>query len=332
MKPTRPTRIRLEASSACQLRCPLCPIHSGVDRPVIGTGFLKLAHFERLLEDNPQVAQVELANFGEIFLNPELLGIMRCAHERGVALKASDGVNLNSAREEVLEGLVKYGFESLTCSIDGATDETYQVYRVGGSLPAVLANIGKINSYKEQYGSTLPRLRWQFVVFGHNEHEIASARELARGLNMQFRFKLNWDPEFSPINNEALLREEIGAASREEYRRVFGRDYDSLNCHRLWTEPQMNWDGRVLGCTRNFWAEFGGNAFEDGLGAVVNSERIGYARQMLLGEKPARDDVPCATCDLYLDRRTSGTWVQKKQVAPSAAYRGLRYAYHRLRS
>ena len=331
MKLIRPTRIRLEASSVCQLKCPLCPIHSGVARPAVGIGFLKLAHFEKLLQDNSHLTQIELANYGEMFLNPELLGIFRCAYERGVALTASEGVNLNTVKEEVLEGLVKYRVESLTCSIDGATDQTYQRYRTNGSLPTVLANIRMLNSFKEKYGSTLPRLHWQFIVFGHNEHEIVQARELAGKLNMEFYLKLNWDPKFSPVRNEELVRREIGAASIEEYKRRFGRHYDAPNCHRLWTEPQINWDGRVLGCTRNFWGEFGGNAFDDGLEAAVNSAGMRYAREMLLGKKPARDDIPCATCDIYLGRRAEGKWVPRNRVDPSAAYRGARFIYRAFR-
>lgn len=331
MKPIRPTTIRVEASSACQLRCPLCPIHSGVARPAVGTGFLRLAHFEGLLQDAPYVTHVELANYGEIFLNPELLEILHCAHERRVTLTAGEGVNLNSAREEVLEGLVKYGFERLTCSIDGATDATYQKYRVHGSLPRVLANIRTINSFKEKYGSIRPRLLWQFVVFGHNEHEIGQARRLAAELSMEFCLKLNWNPEFSPVRNREALRREIGASSINEYQQRFGRHYDALNCHRLWTEPQINWDGRVLGCTRNFWGEFGGNAFEDGLQAAINSEGMRYARDMLLGRAPARDDIPCSTCDVYLGRRAEGKWVPKRRVEPPVACRGARSVYETAR-
>lgn len=331
MRPVRPTTIRLEASSVCQLRCPLCPIHSGVSRPAIGIGFLRLTDFENLLRENPDVTTVELANYGEMFLNPQLLEIMRCAHERGVALTATEGVNLNDAKPEVLEGLVKYRFARLTCSIDGATDEVYRKYRVHGSLQAVLAHIETINLFKERYRSKLPRLLWQFIVFGHNEHEIAQARRLAGELGMEFCLKLNWKPEFSPVKNEEALRRAIGAASVSEYQRLFGRHYDALNCHRLWTEPQINWDGRVLGCTRNFWGEFGGNAFEDGLDAAVNSEGMRYAREMLLGRAPARDGIPCSSCDIYLGRRAEGKWVAKRSVEPSAVYRGVRAVYHAFR-
>jgi MoaA/NifB/PqqE/SkfB family radical SAM enzyme/quercetin dioxygenase-like cupin family protein len=345
----RPTRIRLETSSVCQLACPSCPIHGGAARPVVGNGFLKLSSFRDLIESNPRLKNIELSNYGEILLNPDLLGILEYAHERGVALRADTGVNLNRVSDVVLEGLVKYGLRSMTCSIDGASDQTYRLYRVNGDFSTVIGNIRKLNAFKSKYQSELPRLAWQFVVFGHNEHEISQARELAGELDMMFYLKLAWDPEFSPVTNKAVLRREIGVADREEYRQRFGVDYAWGTCYELWNSPQINWDGKVLGCCRNFWGDFGANAFEDGLLNSVNSPKMRYAREMLLGKKPTRDDIPCSTCSLYAEMRTEGRWLMHRQISKerrrvarsmwrssekvrkSIAYRGARFIYHSVR-
>src|ERR1700680_4824166 len=104
----QPTTIRLEAASHCQLRCPTCPTTSGAISQAIGSGFLRATDFRELLEQNPQVREIELSNYGEIFLNPELSEILRIAHECGVGLLAQNGVNLNVVRKGVLEDLVRY--------------------------------------------------------------------------------------------------------------------------------------------------------------------------------------------------------------------------------
>ncbi|NLV32034.1 MAG: radical SAM protein [Acidobacteria bacterium] len=304
----RPTSIRLEASSRCQLRCPSCPTATGAIHPAIGSGCLRADDFSRLIDDNPQLGRIELSNYGEIFLNPQLLDILRIAHERRVALSADNGANLNDVRGEVLEGLVRYGLRTLSCSIDGCSPETYAVYRVGGSFDAVIRNIEAINAHKRAYRSEFPRLRWQFIVFGHNEHELERARELASRLGMSFFIKLSWDDAASPLRDRERVRRESGASSRAEFRKLHGRDYAHGICRQLWEEPQINWDGGVLGCCRNFWGTFGGNAFRDGLRASVNSERMNYARRMLEGLAEPRADIPCATCDLYRDRRARGIW------------------------
>src|SRR5262249_37766557 len=104
-----PVQIRLEASSFCNLRCPVCPTTRGViHHQAVGGGFLRFEDFRKLLDDNPGLKRIELSNWGEIFLNPALLSVLELAHERGVELAAYNGVNLNKIRPEVLEGLVRY--------------------------------------------------------------------------------------------------------------------------------------------------------------------------------------------------------------------------------
>ena len=141
----KPKKVRLEAATVCQLRCPTCPTTQGEIKKTLGAGFLKLKDFQRLVDENPWVSQIELSNWGEIFLNPDLLGILEYAYKKNVALHADNGVNLNTVSDTVLEAMVNYSFRSVTCSIDGASDETYSIYRRKGNFEKVIENIRKIN-------------------------------------------------------------------------------------------------------------------------------------------------------------------------------------------
>ena len=208
-KKKRPKRIRLEASSVCQLKCPTCPNTNKEILPIVGKGFLQLSNFQKLLYENPWISEIELSNFGEIFLNPDLLEIIKHAYERKVALTANNGVNLNNVESAVLEGLVKYKFQSMTCSLDGVSNETYKRYRIGGNYDTVIENIKKINLFKKQHKSRYPLLTWQFVVFGYNEHEIPIAQKLADELDMNFHLKLSWDTKFSPEAAPILLGKKL---------------------------------------------------------------------------------------------------------------------------
>jgi hypothetical protein len=125
--------------------------------------------------------------------------------------------------------------------------------------------------------------------------------------------KLSWDAEFSPVRDSERVAAATGtgAANRNEYQRQHGVDYMQHICHQLWDNPQINWNGKVLGCCRNFWGDFGGNAFRDGLEASLNNEKIAYARDMLLGRAPARDDLPCTTCDIYIGMRRNRRWLDR---------------------
>ncbi len=310
-----PTSVRLEASSRCQLRCPSCPTTAKTIHPLVGSGVLKFQDFRSFLEANRGVTKIELSNYGEVFLNPQLLEILRFAHERKVALSMTNGVNLNHVSPELLEALVQYRVTAMTCSIDGASQETYVQYRVRGDFDRVIENIRQINHHKVREASEFPRLTWQFIVFGHNEHEIDRAKQLARELNMAIHFKLSWDPDFSPVREIARVLAETGlpAASREAFAEKTGTGYLSSLCQQLWLQPQINWDGKNLGCCRNFWGDFGGNAFQDDLVKMVNQGTMAYAREMLQGKELPRADVPCTTCSVYQQMRASGRWM----TAPS---------------
>ena len=133
---------------------------------------------------------------------------------------------------------------------------------------------------------------------------------------MEFFVKLSWNDDLSPIHYKETVRREtkIGAATRLEFRERYGRDYLQGICHQLWDNPQINWDGKVLGCCRNFWGDFGGNAFTDGLIPSLNNEKISYARKMLRGERAAREDIPCTTCEIYLHMRANNRWLKRDDL------------------
>lgn len=325
---SEPRSIRLEASSFCQLRCPSCPTTQGLIAENVGSGFLRFEDFRRLLDEAPTLDHIELSNYGEIFLNPEIYWIIRLADARGVKLTANNGVNLNNVKEDVLEALVQYRFHGMTCSIDGASNETYQQYRVRGDYDRVIENIEAINRCKKKYHSPYPYLKWQFVVFGHNEHEIETARVKAAELDMEFYTKLSWDETISPVRDAEKVRKATGnaAASRSEYEQEAGTDYMNHVCNQLWDLPQINWNGDVLGCCINYWGRFGGNAFEDGLAAVVNSPAMRDARAMLTGHAIDRSDLPCNTCFVYRKMKKTGKWMQRPAEMPAASAKTARVA------
>ncbi len=243
-----PSRLRLEASTVCQLKCPTCETATGELYQQVAKGFLRFDKFKQLIDDNPQVREIELSNFGEIFLNPHLPKIIEYAFEKNVLLSATNGANLNTVRDTTLEALVKFKFSHIRCSVDGASQETYEQYRIRGNFDQVMENIDKINAYKKQYNSEFPQLTWQFVVFGHNEHEIAKARQMALDRGMTFETKFNWDETWSPVRDKDMVRREMGvnATSRSEFKEVSGSDYREYICHQ--TSDHRTHDREIKCC------------------------------------------------------------------------------------
>lgn len=312
-----PTRIKLESTTACQLRCPLCPTASGEVGRSLGTKNLKFENFKKFLDENSYVKEVELSNWGELFLNPEIIDIIKYAHSKSVLLTADNGSNLNTVSDEVLEALVLYKFKSITCSIDGVSQEVYSKYRVRGNVERVFENIKKINHFKKIHKTPYPYLLWQYVAFGHNEHEILEAKKKARKLNMTFHLKLNYDESFSPVKNKDLVKKLSGldVSSRSEYKKKYNKAHNSGLCYQLWNNPQINSDGRLLGCCINYWGDFG-NAFQTPLADLMNSSNYQYARSMLMGQVKEKEGIPCSSCSIYKERKLAGHWISPKDFMP----------------
>ncbi|MCR5261202.1 MAG: radical SAM protein [Candidatus Gastranaerophilales bacterium] len=319
-----PKMIRLDACTLCQLKCPECYAQKAIAKRnnALGKGYLKFENFKNLIDDNEQLEEIELSNAGEIFLNPELVQIIKYAHEKGVKLTANNGVNLNYLSDEQAEALVKYSFEALTVSIDGASSETYKIYRVGGDYNKVLENLKKIINLKKQYKSIYPFLTWKFVVFGHNEHEIPKVKEIAKEIGVdELIFDGNYEKKYSPIKNVDFVKKETGlkrpeinsdfAVRIKEFREGNANWYE---CAMLWT-PQINWNGDILGCCSNYRKAFDGNVFRDGLLNALNNPHLIYAKNMVMNKAKKKWGIVCSGCWLYKLMKKHNEWIpsQKKK-------------------
>jgi MoaA/NifB/PqqE/SkfB family radical SAM enzyme len=306
-----PKRIRLESCSLCQLDCPECPNASGKIAGFIGKNYLKFENFKKLVQLNPSIDEIELSNFGEIFLNPQLLEIIKYSNANGLKLRANNGTNLNTISDPILEALCKYNFQSITCSIDGATDQIYSKYRKRGSLDKVLDAITKINYYKTKHNTKFPNLIWQFIIFPHNFHHFKAARDMAKLLNMKFRYKLPW----GNVSYSAALRDRIkrhtglNTITRKEYFNSKGKLYYHQICYQLWKEIQINWDGKILGCCNNYWGSFGENSFLEPLANKLDESKLAYGKRMLLGKAEPKTGIPCTVCDIYRKMKKYSLWL-----------------------
>ncbi len=309
-----PSSVRLEASTLCQLQCPCCPGTHDQGETVLGKGYLPFKAFKAFVDQNPPIRHVELASSGEVFLNPNLPEILEYAFLKNIRTTVNEGANLNHATDEALEALVRFQTEVVRCAIDGTTQETYAEYRIGGKLENVFRNIRKINNYKIKYRSRKPLLIFQFIIFGHNEHEMEKAYLLSKILKMKMAFRHNDAPDFKPVRDRKNVSKWIGYADRRDYLEKTGKDCVRGVCHALWKSPQINWDGKLLGCSNNRWVVYSPNAFEGDLESHFNAETIRYARMMLMGKKPPRKDMPCLKCEMYAALRKYNNWITADEI------------------
>lgn len=299
---------QIDPCFACQLQCPHCASHV-IRQDRYTMPIMTVPQIERILHNYGDcLIRIWLSLWGEPLLNkrlPEL--IERCKrHDIWVMISTNLSVPM---RHDAAEALVRSGIDSLTLSIDGASQAVYEKYRVGGDLALVLANIRLLAETKRRLGSATPYLYWRYLEFPWNGHEIEAARALAaeagcddfgveRGITSHpARAGLHMhQPDtvsHAPDPKTAELWRELASRKREK-REYFGCDY-------LYHSISINANGEVHPCCYVVAPyDTTGNAAEP-VDTVRNSVVLRDARRMFgaisAGEvagMAARD--PCVTC------------------------------------
>ncbi len=133
---------------------------------------------------------------------------------------------------------------------------------------------------------------------------------------MQINFKYNWNPNYSPIKDEEFVRREtnLTAVSVQEFIEKEKTCYIKSSCVKMWTQPQINWDGRLLGCCCVFDEDYGVNVFAQGLKKALTSEKYMYAKKMLMNKAESKEDIPCSRCDKYIAMQKTSSFVTEKEI------------------
>ncbi|MCL2439056.1 MAG: hypothetical protein FWD15_00930 [Alphaproteobacteria bacterium] len=280
----------------------------------LGAGYVGIGQFRDFIDKHPFIRHISASSCGEVFLNPDIVPIMKYAFEKGISLDIGTGTNLNTVSLEALEALVKYRVLHINVALDGACQETYVKYRRGGDFDKVIGHIRTLNEIKRKYNARNPYVNWQYVVLPTNdsESEIKAAKAMASSLDMKIMFVKDWDG-YTPVDLEMIKRETgLDYGSSQMFSMSEGR---FLPCFQLFKYPQINWDGRFLGCCYANYANggLGLNAFEIGLGKCLDSRIVRETKAMLLGGR-ACPDSPCINCTIYKNMLKENNFATKKEI------------------
>lgn len=312
-----PNKVGIEACSLCQLNCRDCYMRKDDKNCIIGNGYLKFKDFKKFIEKHPYIKDIELSLSGEIFLNPELLEIIKYAHSKNVKLTAFNGVNFNTVSDEMLETLVKYKFTGITVSIDGTSKETYEIYRQNGNFDKVIENIKKLNKYKEKYNSKFPILQWQYIVFGHNKHEIIQTPKLKEELKFaNIYFKEPWGSGGFDIETKIKISQVQKTFNKETDNEIIQilKENNIYLCLYPWLKPQINWNGTLLGCCCSTHHDLTANVFKDGLKKALNSKKCKYMKDVLMNKCKSDDTLHCTHCPFYLSMKEHNRFITRNDI------------------
>ena len=301
-----PTHLMIEPSTLCNLRCSLCPITTGLDRP---QGLMEMDLFKKILDDvGPWAFTLQLWDWGEPFVNPRIFDMIAYAKAKGVKVISSSNGHL-LAKPDMAERLVRSGIDTIIFAIDGVTQKTYEQYRQEGQLETALEGIRKVVAAKKALDSPTPTVNFRFIVMAQNEHEIPLVRALAPTLGVDvLTFKTLNPNAQDPYRDLSSAAENPGGAfipQQVRYRRFKpGRQGEEQSdkvrrrrnpCKHLWNSPCFHWNGNVSPCTYDPRdRRVLGDAAKDTFGNIWSGENYRQTRQAF------REDwnrLPgCSTC------------------------------------
>ena len=205
--------------------------------------------------------------WGEPTMNPNLPEMIRRTKQFSTVDLATHGLLVDEAMAEAIAEC-----DTVSVSIDGIDQETYERYRVGGKLDDALRGLRLLVKHFRN------KVNWTFVVFKENEHQIPMAQRLADEIGAHIGFKppLFWDRSKMDSN----------MPTEEKYRRYVLIDgewqlkADRFKCRELWETVYVLADGKVLTCCYDGAAEYPmGNMSAMSLLDVWNGETYSAMRQ-----------------------------------------------------
>jgi len=244
-----PLSLGAELTNNCNLNCPQCS--SGSGRMMRKRGFMDIDLFKRVMNElKPYLYNLNLYFQGEPMLHPLFFSFAdHCFNTHSVI-----STNGHYLSRENCEKLVRSGLNKLIVSLDGIDQETYSKYRIHGNIEKVIEGLNNMTGAKERHNSSL-KIEIQLLVNSFNEHQIPQVRQFAKSINASLRLKS------MQIENQ----EEIGTwlPSGGRFRRYEMREGEYVlkstlpdRCARLWFNPVITWDGKVVPCCFDKDAEY----------------------------------------------------------------------------
>jgi radical SAM protein with 4Fe4S-binding SPASM domain len=236
-----PVAISAELTNHCNLKCPEC--NSGAGIMTRSRGYMGIGLFKNVISElRPYLYYINLYFQGEPMLHPDFFSFLEIC--KGIRTSVSTNGHFLSA--ENAEKIVRSDLARIIVSLDGMDQQTYSSYRINGDINKVLLGIKNLNEAKMRHSSGV-KLVIQFLVNKKNELQIPAVKRFARENNAMISLK-----SMQIINNDSF---ESWLPSQKKFRRYDqeGNGFKIKSsfpdrCARLWFNPVITWDGKVVPC------------------------------------------------------------------------------------
>lgn len=283
-----PYILKIESTNICNLRCAYCYDNRSQPTPdQRAYGRMDLAGFQRLIKEaGPYLFKINLYGFGEPFLFPETLQMIRYASDLNIGVGVSS--NLNIRDDSLAAKILDSGLEVLIFSCHGISQEAYAKFMQKGDMALALNNLRAVIAERARRGSRYPLIDWQFCVTKFNQDELPRAAALAREMGVdQIRFIR---PDFPDQVEDEWFSDLFPRRAHSELAAAA-----APGCSWPWRSAYINWDGGILPCCREVreTANDFGNVLAQGFRAVWNNPKYRASRRLIAD--PAHQRGQCAT-------------------------------------
>jgi len=241
-----PFNISIEPTTNCNLGCPECP--SGLKNFTRPTGNLDYDFYKKTVDEiGDKLIYLYFYFQGEPYMHPKFLELVKYASQKKIYTVTSTNAHFLSERKA--RETVESGLDRILISIDGTTQETYQQYRVGGSLEKVIEGTKNLVQARKELKSKTPHIVFQFLVVKPNEHQIEEVKTLAKEIGVD-EVKLKTAQVYNFENGNELIPT-IEKYSRYRLNRngKYKIKNELLNhCWKLWHSTVITWDGKIVPC------------------------------------------------------------------------------------
>lgn len=181
-----PRALFVESHIGCNLACVGCD-----RRGMIASRARKILDFDvfRKAVDalSPGLRYFEFHVGGENYLHPRAHEMVRYVRDRNpdcFILTSTNGHFFDD--EERRRALVESGMDLVIFSVDGARQESYERYRVGGDIRKVFEAMREVVRLRRHMGRERPIVVWRYILFEWNDspEEMEEARRIARDLEI----------------------------------------------------------------------------------------------------------------------------------------------------
>ncbi len=301
-----PHIVHVGVTTLCNLQCPACPTGTkALGRP---GEHLDFDVYKRVLEELRDTLMFMLFwDWGEPLMHPRISDMLSLATDNAIrTVVSTSGTVANS--EKHIARLVGSQPSLVIVCVDGATQLSYEKYRVGGQLSKVMTTLDRLVAARQKLGLEYPVIEFRSLATKYNEGEMPELLRMAEKSGADF-FSVKTlrpydyrgrdvDDELAPLSRD-LARYAYEDEKPDAHARVHGAG--PLRCGKPMYAPTLNSDGNVVFCSyAGYQDEYFGDVTERGFKKLWRSRSAREKRVHFLENEGTKS---CETCYFRTDNK-----------------------------